>query len=296
MTEEWIGTPSGLIWDLSFDGEVKRTGHEVTIDLPVLSPGLKIFTPSDDEIMDVAAVPTYRPVPYAHMGWDTGQAYVLPLVTVMDPKTDQALTVALPPDRNIPHLQVEWIGAKTLRLTLAHRAMGEARPRRCACSSTRIRPITAARLKAYSDDFPAYFRPVVRHAGRRRSLLVSPHPGPSGLCGDGPAERALHVVELLVYASGGLPAGRKGVVPVHLRELVEIRQTMSDDKINAFIRDMRAHGISVYAYFNVTEYGGAGDKSGDSVRLGPLLKENFADALVKDVAGQARSRAGKGPT
>jgi len=62
----------------------------------VLAPGLRIFTPSNDGEMDVAAQPAYRPVPYGQMAWDTGKAYVLPLVSVMDPKADEALTVALP--------------------------------------------------------------------------------------------------------------------------------------------------------------------------------------------------------
>ena len=44
---------------------------------------------------------------------------------------------------------------------------------------------------------------------------------------------------------------------------------------------MREHGIGVYAYFNVTEYGGAGGarRCGEAARL---LRERFADALVKD--------------
>jgi hypothetical protein len=33
VTQRWTGTPSGLLWDLSFDGAGKRAGHEVTIDL-----------------------------------------------------------------------------------------------------------------------------------------------------------------------------------------------------------------------------------------------------------------------
>ena len=63
VTQQWTGTPSGLLWDLSFDGSGKRDGHEVTIDLPLLSPDVKIFTPSNDGIIAVATLPTYRPVP-----------------------------------------------------------------------------------------------------------------------------------------------------------------------------------------------------------------------------------------
>jgi hypothetical protein len=58
VTQRWTGTPSGLLWDLSFDGTGKREGHEVTIDLPVLSPGVTIFTPCNDGISDMAGRPT----------------------------------------------------------------------------------------------------------------------------------------------------------------------------------------------------------------------------------------------
>ena len=122
---KWSSSRFGLVWDLTFEGTGKRVGHEVTIDLPALSPGLKIFTPSNDPEFQVSARPTYRPVAYATEAWKTGGAYVLPLITLLDPKTDQALTVALPPNVNIPHLQFEWIAGRVVRLTLGHRGMGE---------------------------------------------------------------------------------------------------------------------------------------------------------------------------
>jgi len=283
VTHQWTGTPSGLIWDLSIDGTAKRTGHEITIDLPVLSPGVKIFTPSNDGITDVATLPTHRPVPYAHMGWDTGQAYVLPLVTVMDPKTDQALTVALPPDRNIPHLQVEWIAAKTLRLTLAHRAMGGGKTSRLRLLLYSHPADYRGALRAYSDDFPAYFKPVMPH-GRDEGAFwyhhIQDHPDFAEMA----RQNVRYIWSSFWFTHLGeyLP-DEKEWFPYSYANWWKLGQTMTDDKINAFIRDMRAHGISVYAYFNVTEYGGAGDKGGDRSVSEKLLKENFADALVKDL-------------
>src|SRR5208282_801321 len=92
-TSRWSSSPHGLVWDLLFDGSGKRVGHEVNVDLPVLSPGLRIFTPSNDPEIDVSVLPAYRPFPYATKGWPPGAAYVLPLVSILDPKNDQALTV-----------------------------------------------------------------------------------------------------------------------------------------------------------------------------------------------------------
>ncbi len=157
----WSAGRGGLQWDLLFAVPGKRAGHEVTIDLPVLAPRLCIFTPSNDGEMEVAAPPAYRPVPYGQMAWDTGKAYVLRLVSVMDPQTDEALTVALPADAEIPHLQFEWIGGRVLRLTLGHRAMGGAKP-----ASLRLPFYTHAvdyrgALKVYCSDFPAYFEPAL---------------------------------------------------------------------------------------------------------------------------------------
>jgi hypothetical protein len=283
VTQRWTGTPSGLLWDLGFDGTGKREGHEVMIDLPVLSPGVTIFTPSNDGISDMAAHPTYRPVPYGHMGWSTGRAYVLPLVAVMDPKTDHALTVAFPPDSNIPHLQVEWIAAKMLRLTLAHRSMGGGRTSRLRLLFYSHPADYRGTLKAYGNDFPAYFKPVMPRSGDEGAFWyhhIQDHPDF--------AEMARQNVRFIwssfwfTHLGDYLP-DEKEWFPYTYAKWWKLGQTMSDEKINAFIHDMRAHGISVYAYFNVTEYGGAGDQGGDTSVSQRLLEEKFADALVKDL-------------
>lgn len=54
------------------------------------------------------------------------------------------------------------------------------------------------------------------------------------------------------------------------------------EKVSAFTRDMRPHGISVHAYLNLTEYGGPGEKAGDASVSDRLLKASLADALPKD--------------
>jgi hypothetical protein len=54
------------------------------------------------------------------------------------------------------------------------------------------------------------------------------------------------------------------------------------EKVSAFTRDMRPHGISVYAYLNLTECGGPGDKAGDASISDRLPKASLADALPKD--------------
>ena len=68
---------------------------------------------------------------------------------------------------------------------------------------------------------------------------------------------------------------------------------MSDQKISAFMRDLRAYGISVYACFNLTECGGAGDKAGDASVSGRPLKASLAGALRKD-QGWKPARGGGG--
>jgi len=283
----WSSGRSGLYWDLTFSAAGKRAGHEVTIDLPVLASGLRIFTPSNDGEMDVAERPAYRPVPYGQMAWDTGKAYVLPLVTVMDPKTDDALTVALPAGAEIPHFQVEWIGGRVLRLALAHRGMGGGKP-----SALRVlfygHPADyRAALKAYSSDFPEYFEPALPR-GRAEGAFwyhhIHAHPDFAEMA----RQRVRYMWSSFWFTWLGeyLPDAAEWE-PYTYARWWKLGERMSDAKINAFIGRMREHGVGVYAYFNVTEYGGAGGATGDAAEAARLLQEKFADALVKDERDRA---------
>jgi len=278
----WTAGRSGLQWDLQFTVPGKRAGYEVTIDLPVLAPGLRIFTPSNDGEMDVAAQPSWRPVRYGQMAWDTGKAYVLPLISVMDPKADEALTVALPADAAIPHLQFEWIGGRVLRLTLAHRAMGDGKP-----SPLRLLFYTHAAdyrgaLKAYSSDFPAYFEPPLLRGGAEGAFWyhhIHQHPDFAEMA----RQRVRYMWSSFWFTWLGdyLPDAAEWE-PYTYARWWKLGEKMNDEKINAFIRLMREHGIGVYAYFNLTEYGGAGGATGDTSAAARLLGERFADALIKD--------------
>jgi hypothetical protein len=66
----------------------------------------------------------------------------------------------------------------------------------------------------------------------------------------------------------------------------KLGQKMSDEKINAFIAEMRQQGIGIFAYFNVTEYGGGGGVDGSAEVARHSLQTTFADSLVKDVQGR----------
>lgn len=286
VASEWSSGRFGLVWDLSFKGSGRRTGHEVTIDLPVLSPGLRIFTPSNDPELRVTARPTYRPVPYGYNGWKTGAAYVLPLITLQDPKAGQALTVALPPNVNIPHLQFEWIDGRVLRMTLGHRGMGEGK-------SSPVRVLFYAHaadyrsaLKAYSDEFPEYFEPPMPRGNAEGAFWyhhIQDHPDY--------AEMARQHVRYLWssfwfrFLGDYMPDGPQWA-PYTYARWWKLHQNMSDEKIIAFISEMGRHGIGIYAYFNVTEYGGAGGEDGSAKAAAHLLQTQFADALVKDEQGR----------
>jgi hypothetical protein len=286
VSSKWSSSRFGLVWDLNFEGTEKRAGHEVTIDLPALSPELRIFTPSNDPEFQVNARPTYRPVAYGSMGWDTGAAYVLPLITLQDPKTDQALTLALPPNVNTPHLQFEWIEGRVLRLTLGHRGIGEkkASPLRLLFYSHAADYRGA--LKAYSDEFPEYFEsPLPR--GHSEGVFwyhhIQDHPDY--------AEMARQHVRYMWssfwfrYLGDYMPDGPEWA-PYTYARWWKLSEKMSDEKINAYIAEMRQRGIGVFAYFNVTEYGGAGGVDGSAEMARSLLQTRFAESLVKDVQGR----------
>ena len=60
----------------------------------------------------------------------------------------------------------------------------------------------------------------------------------------------------------------------------KLGQMMSDEKINAFIAEMKQHGIGIFAYFNVTEYGGAGGVDGSAD--GGSLAENEVRRFTRE--------------
>jgi hypothetical protein len=62
-----------------------------------------------------------------------------------------------------------------------------------------------------------------------------------------------------------------------------LKEPMTDAKIMTFIDTMHQHKIGTFAYMNVTEFGGAGGKSGNAEEAERILREQFADALLKDV-------------
>ncbi len=286
VSSSWSSSRFGLVWDLSFKGSGPRIGHEVTIDFPLLSPGLRIFTPSNDPEFQVSVRPTYRPVAYGSNGWTSGAAYVLPFITLQDPKIDQALTVALPPNVNIPHLQFELIGGRILRLTFGHRGMGEgkASPLRLLFYSHAADYRGA--LKAYSGEFPEYFEPPMPRGPSEGVFWyhhIQDHPDY--------AEMARQHVRYMWssfwfrYLGDYMPDGPEWA-PYTYARWWKLGQKISDEKINAFIAEMRQQGIGIFAYFNVTEYGGAGGVDGSAEAATHLLQTKFADSLVKNVQGR----------
>lgn len=288
FTSQWSSSPHGLVWDLQFDGAGRRIGHEVVIDLPVLADGLRIFTPSNDAEVEVSARPTYRPVPYATMGWTPGVAYVLPLITILDPATDQALTVALPPNVNIPHFQVEWIAGRTLRLTLGHRGMGGGKTSPLRLLFYAHAADYRCTLKAYSDEFPEYFEPPLPHGPAEGTFWyhhIQDHPEF--------AEMARQHVRYMwssfwfTYLGNYMPDGPEWE-PFTYGHHWKLGQMMSDEKIKAFVAEMKGHGIGVYGYFNVTEFGGKGGAPDDSTDVPThLLQTRFAEAVLKDAQGRS---------
>ena len=286
VSSKWSSTRFGVVWDLGFKGLKRRTGHKVTIDLSVLSPELKIFTPSNDPEVQVSARPSYRPVAYASDAWETGSAYVLPLVSILDPKTDQALTLALPPNVNIPHLQFEWTGGRILRLTLGHRAMGEGKvsPLRLLFYSHAADYRGA--LKAYSDEFPQYFEPPLPR-GHSEGVFyyhhIQDHPAFSEMARQ--HVRYIWASFWFKYLGDYLPDGPEWA-PYTYACGWKLGQKMSDEKINAFIAEMKQHGVGVFAYFNVTEYGGKGGVDGRAEEPTHMLRTTFADSLVEDAQGR----------
>ena len=288
VSSRWSQDHDWLLWDLDFTGETQRTGYEVILDLPVLAPSYRIFTPSDRGVLDLAMHPTFKPIPYGanQSNGGSGEAYVLPLVSVFDPASDSALTIAVPPDGNIPHLQVEWKDAHTLRITFGHRGMGggKASPLRIlfATHAADYRSV----LAAYAGRYPAYFEaPMPRgdHEGAFWYHHIQEHPDFAEM----KRQNVRYIWSSFWFTHLGeyLPE-EKEWFPWTYAKWWRLGKMMSDRQINAFVDEMHGHGIALYAYFNVTEYGGSGGKSGDTAEAKRILKERFANALMKGADGK----------
>lgn len=286
VTERFSATERGMAWNFEFTGQGPRVGHEVTIELPVLTGQRQVFTPGERGIMALSAYPTFVPVPYGTMGWSDGRCYVLPLVSVLDPQADTALTVAVPADDNIPQMQVDWQNAATLRLRLGHRGMGGAKS-----SVLRLLFYThpadyRAAIKVYSDEFPRYFRPVQPRGPYEGAFWyhhIQDHPDFDEMARQN--IRYIWTSFWFTHLGEYLPDAPQWE-PYSYASWWKLKEPMSDVKINAFTAQMHAQKIGVFAYFNVTEYGGKGGLSGDTETAGRILREQFSNALIKDAEGR----------
>ena len=292
LDEEWSAGASGLCLDLSFSGHGERVGHEVTLDFPILTESSLVFTPSERGIMSVAAHPDYEPVAYGSAPFATGfRYYVMPFVTVLDPASDRAVTIALPPDSPIPHLQVEWRRGKTLRLRLANRGMGSG-------ASSELRLLLYAHeadyrsaLRVYSDDFPAYFRPGLPRGDSEGAFYYHHiHTRPDD------EEMARQNLKFF-WAGHHWNAAMGEFLPEESEwEPITFEQfgRVSDGLINSSIDGLKQCGIGTYAYFSLTEYGGGwGEESGRRV-TDRKLREEFAPDVMKAEDGEPIESGGGG--
>ncbi len=282
LSSRWSREKEWLAWDLEFTGQEPRSGHEVILELPVLSSTLRIFTPTDQGVADLSMLPTCRPPSYGVYDEHYGRTYVLPLVSVFDPAEDRALTVALPADALIPHLQVEWPDARTLRLTLGHRGMGGGKPSPLRLLFATHQADYRAAMAAYIARYPAYFEPPLPRDCDLEGAFwyhhIQDHPDFKEM--ERQNVRYIWSSFWFTYLGEFLPV-EKEWFPYTYAKWWKLGETMSDVKINDFIRDMRRNRIGTFAYFNVTEYGGNGGKGGDSTQASRELQERFANALVK---------------
>jgi hypothetical protein len=270
------------VWEMTFSSAGMRTGHEVGLELPLVFPEAQIFTPSQYGVMDVAAYPTFQPVAYARYAWKDGQSYVLPLVSIMDPGSDSALTVALPADANIPHFQVAWSDARVLTLRMGHRGVGGGRPTNLRLLFYVHPADYRSALKAYSDDFPAHFHPPLPRGPYEGTFWyhhILDHPDFEEMA----RQHVRYIWTSFWFTHMGefLPEAKEWY-PYSYSRWWKLKRKMSDDTINSFIRKMHGRGIGTYAYFNLTEFGGAGGEQGDTADADRFLNRWLSPALVRD--------------
>ena len=111
---------AGLMWEMDFDGALCGRA-QVTIQL-LRSAGMRVHAQSRG-VMNLDAHPTYGPATYAAIGWGTGRAWVLPLISLFS--ADGGPTI-MPPSDNIPNLTFAWKDGKTLNWACPSRWAGKA--------------------------------------------------------------------------------------------------------------------------------------------------------------------------
>ncbi|MBN1417132.1 MAG: hypothetical protein JXP34_00035 [Planctomycetes bacterium] len=289
VTERWSPAAGGTAWDLTFEGDAERAGHEVRITFPIPDDAQEIFAPTELGTMSLAKVPKFEATPYGANAWNSGRCYVLPLVSLLAPRRDAALTIALPPDEPIPHLAVSWstlAGDRNLRLRLGHRALGGGRPAKLRILFYEHPADYRGALAAYARAFPAYFEPVLPRGPFEGAFWyhhIHDHPPFEEMARQG--VRYIWSSFWFTHLGEYLP-DEKEWKPYTYAKWWSLGRTMGDDEIRAFAREMHGHGIGTFAYFNVTEYGGAGGADGTTAEADRRIREEFSRALMKDEAGK----------
>ena len=145
-----------------------------------------------------------------------------------------------------------------LRLRLGRRALGAGKPTRFTLLFYAHGADYRASIRALSDAYPRYFRPALprgEHEGAFWYHHIHDHPP----C----EEMALQRVRFLWSSFwftylGEYPPAAAEWRPYTYARWWRLGETMSDAKIRSFAARMHERGIGVFAYFNVTELGGAG--------------------------------------
>ncbi|MDR1818434.1 MAG: hypothetical protein LBR07_09790 [Puniceicoccales bacterium] len=275
---------------LNFTGTRPAAGHTVTIDFPLPVNATHIFTPTERGAASLALIPNFKTNNYGAPVHRAPSNFVLPLASIFDAAANQAFTIAIPPDENIPHLQVEWFTttdgaatpARVLRFTLKHRGIGTGRKSQLKLLFTGHAADYRCAIGAYAAAYPAWFEPVMP-SGEFDGAFYYHHilrrPPPVELRRQNvryiwSSFWFTHLGNYLPDTSEWLP------YTFSKRALFAVPgEKMSDAKINKFVADLAKENIGVFAYFNVTEYGGKG-AGGNAAEAEKILRGQFANALV----------------
>jgi uncharacterized repeat protein (TIGR03803 family) len=287
LTQQWSVVRDGILWQCTLSGTNARAGHDIILDFPILAPGLKIFTPTDYGTMDLDSHPSYQAPWYGGQGFDPGNTFTLPLVSVMDPAADCGLTIALPADHILPGFQVVWEDRRLLRFTFYNRAMGGDRP-----SVLKVLFLSHAAdyrdaLDKYVRLFPEYFNPGLPRGNSEGTFYyhhIQNHPELEEMARQ--QVRFLWSSFWFTHMGEFLPPANIWK-PYTFTNLWQFGELMSDQRIRSFTQDLKAAGVGTYAYFNVNEWGGKDGETGSWLGSDQVLQQRFPDAVVKDFGNNA---------
>lgn len=286
-TAKWNKTREGVRYNLSVNKEGERTEYSCRISIPVNGKSCYGFASTQSGVFELKEMPL-------SINYGGVNGAIMPLMSILDTSSDQALTVAVAADCFLPKIKM-YLTEDTLRFDFSHFGLGVSKPVEIALVFYSHAVDYRAALKAYSTDFPRWFRsPLTRNPHYEGAFWyhhIMEIPDKEELFRQN--VRAIWSSFYFEVIGQFLPMRDEGdewypytYSRTWSRQKYAgtdpIKEKMTYNRIRSFTDSLKNMGIAHYAYFNYNEYGGI---SQNSDRFKERLEKDFANSVRYKVDG-----------